>query len=146
MVHDPERTLLLPVTLPEELPVSETIELVERARDDIGIALDRVVVNRWPSAPPDGLAGALAGLPDRLDFEVLPEPPQLRALADHAATRAAIARTERTRVASGCGLPIVEMPVLAEGFGPDLAWTERVGCVLEEPYRPETAATGADAA
>jgi anion-transporting ArsA/GET3 family ATPase len=146
MVHDPKRTLLLPVTLPEELPVSETIELVERARDEIGIPVDRIVVNRFPGAPPDGLAEALADLPDALGLERLPEPPSMRALAEHAAIRASIARAERARVAQGCDLPVVEMPVLPEGFGPDLAWVDQVGHVLETPFRPDRSDAGADAA
>ena len=43
---DPERTLLLPVALAEELPARETIELVERVRSELSIHVDRVVVVR----------------------------------------------------------------------------------------------------
>ena len=44
-MRDPERTLLLPVALAEELPARETAELVARVRQQVGVALDRVVVN-----------------------------------------------------------------------------------------------------
>jgi anion-transporting ArsA/GET3 family ATPase len=68
MIRDPRQTLLLPVSLAEELPARETAELVERLRRDVGIAVDRVVVNAvapdpfppacpistrgWPGCPP----------------------------------------------------------------------------------------------
>lgn len=139
MVHDRARTLLLPVTLPEELPVSETIELVARARDEIDIGIDRVVVNRFPTAPPDGLVAALGGLPESLGLEALPEPKRLRALAEHAKARSDIARAERDRVSRGCALPVVEFPVLAEGFGPNQTWADASPRVLEAPTWPEDA-------
>ena len=34
------------MTLPEELPVTETAELIERARGEIDIAVDRIIVNK----------------------------------------------------------------------------------------------------
>lgn len=63
LVKDPARCVLLPVTLPEELPVRETLELVEKARNEVGIAVDRVVVNRCIEPPrlsePDGALSRL---------------------------------------------------------------------------------------
>ena len=57
LIEDRTRTLLLPVALAEELPVRETVELVARARRELGIALDRVVVNAVHAPPyPDDLA------------------------------------------------------------------------------------------
>ena len=68
LVRDPERTLLLPVALGEELPARETAELVTRLREQVGVALDRVVVNAMQPAPfppelPD-LDRRLAALPE----------------------------------------------------------------------------------
>ena len=51
LVRDPERTLLLPVALAEELPARETVELVTRLRAQVGVALDRVIVNAVAPAP-----------------------------------------------------------------------------------------------
>jgi anion-transporting ArsA/GET3 family ATPase len=66
LVEDPERTLLLPVSLAEELPVRETAELVQRVRREVGIAVDRVVVNALVALPsaidPDSLASQLEAL------------------------------------------------------------------------------------
>ncbi len=45
MLRDPEATLLVPVALAEELPTRETVELVERVREGMGVPVDRVVVN-----------------------------------------------------------------------------------------------------
>ena len=44
-IRDPARTAVLTVALPEEMPVNETIELERGLRDELGMAIDRVVVN-----------------------------------------------------------------------------------------------------
>lgn len=46
ILGDPALTGLVIVTTPEEMPVRETIELVERARDETNVSLAAVVVNR----------------------------------------------------------------------------------------------------
>ncbi|MDA8057032.1 MAG: AAA family ATPase [Actinomycetota bacterium] len=46
ILSDPTRTGLVAVCTPEEMPVSETIELAERVRDETTVRLDTVVVNR----------------------------------------------------------------------------------------------------
>jgi anion-transporting ArsA/GET3 family ATPase len=49
MLSDPARTGYVAVALPEEMPVTETIELDRRLRDGIGLGLDAVVMNAmWP--------------------------------------------------------------------------------------------------
>jgi hypothetical protein len=146
LIHDPKRTLLLPVALPEELPVSETIELVARARDQIGIPVDRIILNGDPRPMQAGLVEALGELPESLGLEALPEPPQLRVLAENATRRASIASGERARLARECDLPLVSVPPLPSGFGPDLLWAEEVEHVLATPFWPDRAEDGADAA
>ncbi|MDJ0765993.1 MAG: ArsA-related P-loop ATPase [Myxococcota bacterium] len=63
LLEDPERCEVVPVTLPEEMPVNETIESVAVIRK-IGLAVERVVVNRVPvpsrSAAFEKLAGEMA--------------------------------------------------------------------------------------
>jgi anion-transporting ArsA/GET3 family ATPase len=45
MLADPLRTGYVAVALPEEMPVTETLELGPRLRDAIGLGLDAIVVN-----------------------------------------------------------------------------------------------------
>lgn len=141
LVHDPTRTLLLPVTLPEELPVRETIELVERARREIRIAVDRVVVNQMPS----GRASAARATLDRIHGEpslaVLPPVATLRAILEHGARRADEARHFRQEVSLRCELPVVELPLLGGGFDAESDWREHAEAILTAPIWP----TGNDA-
>ena len=146
LVHDRERTLLLPVTLPEELPVSETIELVTRARDAIGIGVDRIVVNRLPPRPDPPLRNATNSLPNTLDFEALPAVPDLRALMDHAHSRAELAFAERARVSQACELPVVDLPARSESFSPTTGWEDDLDLLLSAPRRPEAEGEEASAA
>src|SRR4029077_16991375 len=46
LLSDPALTALNVVTAPEEMPVNETIELVERAREELAVPLGVVIVNR----------------------------------------------------------------------------------------------------
>jgi anion-transporting ArsA/GET3 family ATPase len=46
LISDPAITAVNIVTTPEEMPVAETIELVERLRDSVGAPLGVIVVNR----------------------------------------------------------------------------------------------------
>jgi anion-transporting ArsA/GET3 family ATPase len=46
LIADPEITAVNIVTTPEEMPVAETIELVERLRDSVEAPLGAIVVNR----------------------------------------------------------------------------------------------------
>ncbi len=135
MIRDPEHTLLLPVTLPEELPVRETLELVARARDEVGIALDRVVVNacvedRWP-LPPATLAGHLEALPGAAL--------EGRALA-HAVTMLGSRSTRQSEalahLSQSTPLPLVRLPQLVgPPIGSEALRTLGRALVTEEPAR-----------
>jgi anion-transporting ArsA/GET3 family ATPase len=46
LLHDTARTAIAIVTLPQELPVNEAVQLVERLATHIGIAAELVVINR----------------------------------------------------------------------------------------------------
>ncbi len=124
LLADAERTLLLPVALAEELPARETAELVSRVRADIGVALDRVVVNAVARAPfPPGLEELderLARLPADAALPGLPPPPVLAACAAHARARHALNREYLAKIAVATRLPAIELPLLAEGVrGPE---------------------------
>lgn len=127
MICDPEATRLLPVALAEELPARETAELVERLREQVGVAVDRVVVNAIAHSPvpaevPD-LASRLDRLPGGLDLAGLPTPPVLAACVRHADSRATLNRHYVEEIARSTALPTIELPFLEEGVnGPgDLA-------------------------
>lgn len=120
MMEDPQRTLLLPVALAEELPARETAELVERVRDDVGIAIDRVVVNAIvpPPFPPglEDLDRHLSSLPPDLDLGALPRPGTLAACASFLRSRHDLNRGYVRQIGASTGLPVVELPYAALGI------------------------------
>ncbi len=119
LIHDPSRSLLLPVALAEELPARETVELVTRARDSIDIAVDRVVVNAVAESPfPQGQAElhrTLAAIPTSTDLGDLPSPSALSACASTLASRYAINRRYLREIAELCALPVVPLQYCAGG-------------------------------
>jgi len=124
MIRDQKRTLLLPVALAEELPVRETAEMVERVRDEIGIAVDRVVVNAVMDAPfpPDleDLPRRLAELPEDEDLGRLPPPAQLAHCAAYLAARHTLNCEYRKTLGQLTGLPAVTLPYRPRGVrGPE---------------------------
>ncbi len=56
-IHDPAATAVVAVALAEEMPVSETLDLERRLRDELGLGLELVFVN---AVLPDRLSGAEA--------------------------------------------------------------------------------------
>jgi anion-transporting ArsA/GET3 family ATPase len=46
MLRDPERTGIIVVTLPEELPTNESLELIARIRRELGLPIGAIVLNR----------------------------------------------------------------------------------------------------
>jgi anion-transporting ArsA/GET3 family ATPase len=121
LVRDSERTLLLPVTLAEELPARETIELVDRVRNELRIAVDRVVVNAVVSAP---FPADLADLDTRLErlppIPGLPPAGIVAACARFIQARFELHRRYTEEIVEGTGLPPVVFPFLEAGVrGPD---------------------------
>jgi anion-transporting ArsA/GET3 family ATPase len=58
MLADPRRTCVHVVATPEEMPVTEATAIVSRLREELGLPLGRLFVNRCRSAPPPGAAEA----------------------------------------------------------------------------------------
>jgi hypothetical protein len=119
MIRDPKRTLLLPVALAEELPARETAELVTRLRDDVGVSVDRVVVNAvapqpFPAEAPD-LDARLARLPGALSVPGAPPPAVLAACAAHLRGRFELNARWTAAIAESTGLPVVTLPRLPDG-------------------------------
>jgi Anion-transporting ATPase len=137
LIHDRDRTLLLPVTLPEELPVLETLELIERARTDIDIGVDRVIVNAMPPVREKKLARSLIELPETLRLESLPPISVIRDLLIHAERRENMAYRERERVSRLCGLPVVDLPYSPTALVASDEWQMLVDSILNDPSWPD---------
>ena len=139
LLEDPGRTLLLPVALAEELPARETAELVARMRSEVGIPIDRVVVNAVAPPPfPKGLEDLdrrLAALPPGLDLGRLPPPRALAACAGFLRARHELNQRYLGRIAASTSLPILALPYLTAGTtGPQSL--EVLGDALLAPPRP----------
>jgi anion-transporting ArsA/GET3 family ATPase len=124
MLEDPVRTLLLPVALAEELPTRETADLVERVREEAGIAVDRIVVNAVVPPPfPAGLEALdqhLARLPSDARFGALPPAGTLARCAGFLRARHELNRGYVSLLEELTGLPLVPLPYLADGIeGPE---------------------------
>ncbi|MED5263036.1 MAG: ArsA family ATPase [Myxococcota bacterium] len=119
LVRDPDRTILVPVSLAEELAVQETAELVERVRADVGIHVEAAIANAVsspPFAPPlKGLAEELEALPAREELGDVPAPGILAACARHLESRAQLHEHYRGELAKRTSLPVVALPLLPEG-------------------------------
>jgi len=134
MLTDPEATLLLPVALPEELPARETAELVQRVRDNLGVPVDRIVVNAVPPAPfpaaiPD-LDARLAALPADLTLPGVPEPAALARCAAHLRERHELAEEYLARIGEWTGLPLVPLPWLPAGVQGEASLAALAGPLL----------------
>jgi anion-transporting ArsA/GET3 family ATPase len=119
LIEDAERTVLLPVTLAEELPVRETVELIDKVRSDLAISVDRVIVNAVAPAPfPPGLEQldeVLARLPADADLGALPPPGQLARCTRRLRARHELNASFVTEIAAGTQLPLVLLPQLLTG-------------------------------
>jgi len=90
LLADPDLTALNIVTAPEEMPVSETIELVARARAELNVALGAVIVNR--------VLPELFTRSDEVAFEAMRRPAP-SAVLDERAGRGATAVLDAARLA-----------------------------------------------
>jgi anion-transporting ArsA/GET3 family ATPase len=113
-VRDRVATGVLAVALPEEMPVNETIELGARLRDEMGMAIDAIVVN---SLYPERFTNAEAERIASLDGAGSPGArAALRAaLSEHRRARAQ--RSELGRLRRAVEAPVATLPYL---FEPDL--------------------------
>lgn len=111
LLEDPTRTEAVPVTLPEEMPVTETREYIVGLRE-LHLSVERVIVNRFLSHPPsEGLKAAV----EAEDSKNLPEwmHPAAVALGAYASQKHAIERLERN-----LRVPVAVLPLVREeGLG-----------------------------
>lgn len=141
LLEDPDQTLVLPVALAEELPAREIAELTQRVRDEMGISIDRVIVNAVVGPPfPDAIADldqALARLDSDLELGALPPPLVLARCAHYLRSRYELNHRFKAEIQQTTGLPIVELPRLSEGIqGPDQI-ASLISPLLANPVFPE---------
>ena len=139
LLADPQRTLLLPVSLAEELPCRETVSLVERVRSGLSVHADRVVVNGVHAAPfPEGLDDLplrLERIPESLVFETLPAPRVLARCARYLHERHLLNRHYLGEIAKQTGLPVVALPYLPDGVSGRDALAVVARSLVAEPQR-----------
>jgi len=139
LLTDPDRTVLLPVSTAEELPARETAELVARVRGDLGIAVDRVVINAVADPPfPPGLHDLderLARLSDPLPFAVLPQPSVLAACGGTLRARYELNRHFVGEIAAQTTLPYVLLPKIATGIDGPAAIERLAEALVAIPVR-----------
>jgi anion-transporting ArsA/GET3 family ATPase len=112
MLSDPERTAYLAVTLPEEMPVNETVDLEGRLEQIVGMGLSAVVVNGlWP----ERFSREEADRVQRLAAENGQDPALVAALA--ADDRARTQRSQLRRLRKAAAAPVLTLPFL---FRPEL--------------------------
>ncbi len=113
LLSDPERAALVLVTLPEEMPVNETIQMARQVADEGLVRLAAVVVNGVPLLPLDP--------PEREAFSRFVDGPGARAggqvgraLREVERLQAARRRAQREidRLRAAVEVPMVEIPLL----------------------------------
>ncbi len=128
MLGDETRCRVVLVTLPEETPVSETIETAFDIEDEVGVKLGPVIVNGlWPEI--EGLADAVDGsidgaIGDAGTGDGTPAADEMaRRAADYRLTRTADQQAQVARLRAELPLPQIHLPQLfTAALGPgDLA-------------------------
>jgi anion-transporting ArsA/GET3 family ATPase len=113
LVADPARTAVHVVTLPEELPVNESFDLVAEVRRSAVAPLGMAVVNQLlPRLFDERCTAALGYLQQRPADDVALA--HLFEVAGRRRQREAIEREQRARV-DALGLPVLELPHLFSG-------------------------------
>jgi anion-transporting ArsA/GET3 family ATPase len=118
LLTDPARTLVVPVTLAEELPVRETLELIGRVRA-LGLTPGPVIANALESRPaledPAGALAALARIPRQAGAPPLCDAAALGAALAHALRRSELQRAFLGELRADAGVPVLELPYLDGG-------------------------------
>jgi anion-transporting ArsA/GET3 family ATPase len=113
MLHDPARCRAMVVTLPEETPVTEAIELGDELGGDLGMALLPAVVNAcWPERPGLARTPAAAAKAQQIPLSAAAK----QALASSTAfgqARLVRQRAQIARLAARVGAPVLTLPRLA---------------------------------
>ncbi len=131
MLEDHSKSAVLLVTLPEEMPVAETLESVSSLRADLNIALSGIIVN--------AVVPALAGDEDidawwsELTAEAAAQGGHAAAAAEHGKERRrqrAMSDSYIDRLRSESRLPVLELPRIDGHLGVDEL--RELGALIEE--------------
>jgi hypothetical protein len=117
LITDPSRTLVLPVTLAEELPVRETLELCARVRE-LGLATGPIVANAVEKGPDFQDADDLRPWLERVPASETPDglpPSVLLGCIDHAIRRATLHESFVRELRDQEKGPVLELPALPGG-------------------------------
>jgi anion-transporting ArsA/GET3 family ATPase len=113
MLRDPARCRAMIVTLPEETPVTEALELGAELRSDIGLSLLPAVVNScWPDRPGLTKTPAMAARSQKVTLSASAKS-ALASSTDFGRERLVRQRQQIERLAAGIGVPLVALPRLA---------------------------------
>jgi anion-transporting ArsA/GET3 family ATPase len=113
LLADPARTRAMVVTIPEETPVNEAVELSTDLSDHLGMALTPLVVNCcWPDRPGLAMATTTAARDDGVKITAR-QRSALVASSRFGAARLDVQRTQMERLDELCGTERIELPRLA---------------------------------
>lgn len=119
LLHDPERTRIVPVTLLEEMPVKETLELCARI-EDLGLHRGSLIANcvETPAALPalEPLLEALGRITADELAPPLPGPQALSDIAEHAARRSALQARFMAQLLDARLGEVIQLPLLDRGI------------------------------
>jgi anion-transporting ArsA/GET3 family ATPase len=141
LLADPSRCRVMLVTLPEDMPVSETIESAFTLEDKAGVQLGPVIVNATDPVPEGlGRSAQEAAAGAEVDAALLVELEEARRFR---LERHAISAAQIERLARDLPLPQLLVPALpVESIG--MAETDQLATALERAIRalvPEVPAT-----
>lgn len=120
LLLDHDRAAAVMVTLAESTPVSESLELAEVTRTEVGVAIAAGVVSA---------VDPVRGLPLADDIHGVRGAPVLRAVLERAAVDSAVVSASIERFRSGLGAPIALLPRLPVA-GLDVASSQLLGRLL----------------
>jgi hypothetical protein len=135
MFQDGSQCCICLVTLPEELPTNETIELCTRIRTELGLPLGALVLNR--ALPPAFSAeqrerlSAMAGLSPRGAGETALRAAGLRAVAERV-------QHESAQRLAGVGAPLFTLPEVETARAETLLDTLATSLLAARPAPPAT--------
>ncbi len=113
MLRDPKRCQAMIVTLPEETPVTEALELGVELQADVGMALLPAVVNScWPDRPGLAKTPAMAARSHKVTLSASAKS-ALASSTDFGRERLERQHHQIERLARGIGVPLVALPRLA---------------------------------
>ncbi|MEE8557312.1 MAG: ArsA-related P-loop ATPase [Myxococcota bacterium] len=135
LLTDPRRTLVIPVTLPEELPVRETLELCGAVRA-LGLATGPIIANGVEPGPDltdaEDILERVRSLPPSEPPGRLP-PASLARCLEHALRRAELHAHFLRELRQSEKAPVLELPSLPGGVtGP--AQVEELEAALERAF------------